>query len=92
MSMHGGNYEPKAALVELGVGRERARRKGSNDDWGAPGLAGPVRTCEQQPEKEREQRDERRECETEGGAGILGSTGPGRLTPAVGRSVEGGRR
>jgi len=27
-SMHMGNYEPKAALVELGVGRERSRRKG----------------------------------------------------------------
>ena len=65
MSMHGGNYEPKAALVELGVGRERARRKGSNDDWGAPGLAGPVRTCEQQPEREGERRDERRERKIE---------------------------
>jgi hypothetical protein len=31
-SMNMGNYEPKAALVELGVERERARRKGSNDD------------------------------------------------------------
>ena len=30
-SMHMGNYEPKAVLVELGVGCERARRKGSNN-------------------------------------------------------------
>ena len=28
-SMHRGNYEPEATLVELGVGRERARRKGA---------------------------------------------------------------
>ena len=27
-----GDYEPKAALVELGVGHERSRRKGSNND------------------------------------------------------------
>jgi hypothetical protein len=32
MSMDRGNYEPKAVLVELGVGRERARRKGNNGD------------------------------------------------------------
>jgi hypothetical protein len=48
------NYEPKAALVELGVGRKRTRRKGSNGDWGAPSLVGPVRVCEQQLERERE--------------------------------------
>jgi len=42
----GGDYEPKATLVELGAGHERARRarrKESNDDWGAPGSGGPVR-------------------------------------------------
>jgi hypothetical protein len=62
--MHRENYEPKAVLVELGVGCERARRKGSNDDWGAPGSASPVRACEQQLERERQRRrDERRERE-----------------------------
>jgi hypothetical protein len=79
-------------LVELEVGRERARRKGSNDDWGALGVAGPVRTCEQQLEKERERHDERRKrvCERERGADILGSTGPGKLALVVGPSGEGG--
>jgi hypothetical protein len=61
-SMHMGNYEPEAALVEPGVQREKARRKGINNDWGAPGSTGPVRACEQEPEREREQRDERREA------------------------------
>jgi hypothetical protein len=60
MSMHRGNYEPKTVLVELEVGCERARTKGSNDDWGALGPTGPVRTCEQQLEKERERHDKRR--------------------------------
>jgi hypothetical protein len=58
--MHIGNYESEAALVEPGVRRERAIRKGSNNDWGAPGSTGLVRACEQEPERERERRDERR--------------------------------
>ena len=95
-SMHMGNYEPKAVLVELGVGCERARRKGSNDDWGASGLAGLVRACEQQPEREGERHDERRECvcerEKDRGADILASAGPGRLALAVGHGGEGGQR
>ena len=41
--MHRENFEPKAALVELGVRCERARRKGSNGDWEASGSARPVR-------------------------------------------------
>jgi hypothetical protein len=52
--MHIGNYESEAALVEPGVRRERAIRKGSNNDWGAPGSTGLVRACEQEPERERE--------------------------------------
>jgi hypothetical protein len=67
VSMHRGNYEPKAALVELGVGRKRARRKWSNGNWGAPSLVGPVRVCEQQLERERELRDERRGHDRERG-------------------------
>jgi hypothetical protein len=89
--MHRGNYEPKTVLVELELRRERARRNGSNDDWETLGLAGPVRTCEQQLEKERERHDERRKrvCVRER-AGILGSTGPGRLALVVGPGGEGG--
>jgi hypothetical protein len=44
-----GNYEPKAALVELGVWRERARRNGATMTGGAPGSADPVRARELQP-------------------------------------------
>jgi hypothetical protein len=29
--------------VKLGVGHERVKRKGSNDDWGAPSSADPIR-------------------------------------------------
>ena len=57
-SMHRGDYEPEAALVEPGVARE-GQKEGSSDDRGAPGSAGPIRVHEQQLERERERRDER---------------------------------
>jgi hypothetical protein len=44
-----GNYGPEAALVELGVWRERAIRNGATTTGGAPGSADPVRARELQP-------------------------------------------
>jgi hypothetical protein len=58
--MHKENYEPETALVELGVGHERPRRKGATvtgELWARPVLS----TREQQPERKRERQDEIRE-------------------------------
>jgi hypothetical protein len=71
-----GNYESEAALVQPGVRRERARRKGSNNDWGAPGSTAPVRACEQEPERERERRDERRGASATSRSGQVVSHSP----------------